>query len=102
MEMDGGSNSIIESMWVKLSGLRSNVIVMVCYRPPDQKLEGDLEMRRQIREMSKMDRNVIMGDFNFPHIDWVNVLSQEKETRFLACQITVPWSHLSWSPPEDR
>ena len=35
-------------------------------------------------EGSKRDRTVIMGDFNYPHINWGNACSgQEREIRFL-------------------
>ena len=37
-----------------------------------------------MREVSRRDRVLIMGDFNYPHIDWVNACSaQERETWFL-------------------
>lgn len=41
-------------------------------------------MRKQIREATRRDRVVITGDFNYPHIDWINSSSgHEWETRFL-------------------
>ena len=55
----------------------------VCYHPPDQKAEVNLEMHREIREVSKRDKIVIMGNPNSPHMNWVNVcLSQERVTGF--------------------
>nr|GFB50161.1 hypothetical protein [Tanacetum cinerariifolium] len=84
VELEGESDSSVESLWIRLLGSKSNVIVGACYRPPDQKPEGDLEMRKQIREVSTRDRVVVMGDFNYPHIDWVNSCSgHERETGFL-------------------
>ena len=84
IEIEGGPDSTIESLWVKLPGQKNDVIVGVCYRPPDQTIEGDLEMGKQFREVTKKDKVVIMGDFNYPHIDWVNWCSgQAKETGFL-------------------
>ena len=38
-------------------------------------------MQREIREVSKRDRIVILTNFNSPHIEWANVCSgQERET----------------------
>ena len=45
-----------------------DVIVGVFYRPPDQKLEGDLEMRRQIMEVSKTDTIGIKGTSIIPKL----------------------------------
>lgn len=81
VDIESGSHSTIQLLWVKLPGWKSEVILGPCYRPPDQKPEGDLEMRKETRQMLRRDRVVIMGDFTYPHIDWVNSCSgHERET----------------------
>lgn len=43
-----------------------------------------LEMEKKIREATRLDNVVILGDFNYPHVDWVNMrLSHLVEMRFL-------------------
>lgn len=41
---------------------------------PNQTLEADLSVEKEIREAAKM-KNVILSDFNYPLIDWANVCS---------------------------
>uniref|UniRef100_K7EXX2 Endonuclease/exonuclease/phosphatase domain-containing protein n=1 Tax=Pelodiscus sinensis TaxID=13735 RepID=K7EXX2_PELSI len=41
-------------------------------------------MLREIREATKIENSIIMGDFNYPHIDWIHVTSgREAEIKFL-------------------
>uniref|UniRef100_K7F001 Endonuclease/exonuclease/phosphatase domain-containing protein n=1 Tax=Pelodiscus sinensis TaxID=13735 RepID=K7F001_PELSI len=41
-------------------------------------------MLREIREATKIKNSIIMGDFNYPHIDWIHVTSgREAEIKFL-------------------
>ncbi|XP_053130019.1 uncharacterized protein LOC128335549 [Hemicordylus capensis] len=50
----------------------------------NQNANSDWELQEEIREASRRGRAVIMGDFNYPHIDWVNSQSgQNKEVKFL-------------------
>uniref|UniRef100_K7EZM4 Endonuclease/exonuclease/phosphatase domain-containing protein n=1 Tax=Pelodiscus sinensis TaxID=13735 RepID=K7EZM4_PELSI len=41
-------------------------------------------MLREIREATKIENSIIMGGFNYPHIDWIHVTSgREAEIKFL-------------------
>ncbi|CAM4719886.1 unnamed protein product [Lepidochelys kempii] len=75
----------IESLWVVIPcSNNKNIAVGIYYRPPDQDGNSDPEMLRDIREAIKIKNSVIMGDFNYPHIEWVHVTSgQDAEIKFL-------------------
>lgn len=54
------------------------------YHPPDQTTEAYLEMQKELSEVTKADNVVILGDFSYPCIDWINMCSSNGvETRFL-------------------
>ena len=42
----------------------------VYYRPPNCQREIEEQIWRQILARCKTHRLVVVGDFNFPHIDW--------------------------------
>lgn len=58
----------------------------VYYHPPVQTIEGDLEMEKEMREVTKADNVVVLGDFSYPHIDWANVLKS-------CCRNGIPRCH---------
>lgn len=51
--------------------LKGDLRGRVYYCQPDQILEADLGMEKEINKVTKADRFIIPGDFNYPHIDWV-------------------------------
>ena len=59
-----------ESMWIELDDdSRANVIVGVCYKSPIVSEHELKEMFSAIRHAAK-SRCLIVGDFNYPNIDW--------------------------------
>lgn len=70
-------DSPLETLWVSISGVSfQNVIVGVCYRPPDSTGEFVNELTNIFEHIqSKYPRSVIIlaGDFNYPGIDWANL-----------------------------
>jgi len=42
----------------------------VFYRPPNSSRDVEERIARMILEKSERNRVVVMGDFNFPNIDW--------------------------------
>lgn len=50
------------------------VYVWRYYCPSDLPLEADLEMEKKIKVVTEANNAVILGDFNYFHIDWVNLL----------------------------
>jgi hypothetical protein len=59
-----------ESVWVRITRRDgSSLVVGVGYRSPDCSANGDKEFIEVIRKFTRGDC-VVMGDFNFPEIDW--------------------------------
>ena len=63
-----------EVLWVELyTGTHNTkVIVGVCYRPPGVNEEVETQLFKQIEMAAKAGTVVLMGDFNYPDIDWKN------------------------------
>ncbi|XP_069768195.1 uncharacterized protein [Narcine bancroftii] len=68
---DGLEGSSNEAVWVKLRGEGGmRVLIGVYYRPPNGPRKLEEQICREIMYMCENHKVVIMGDFNFPHIDW--------------------------------
>ncbi|GAB0205478.1 mitochondrial enolase superfamily member 1 [Grus japonensis] len=77
-----------ESLWVRIKGRAGagDIIVGVCYRPPDQGDQADEALYRQIGAASHSQALVLMGDFNHPDICWRDNTAEHKQSRkFLEC-----------------
>jgi len=69
--VDNLEGSCNESLWVELRN-RKGVITMlgVYYRPPNSPREVEERICQEILDMCRKNRVVVVGDFNFPGIDW--------------------------------
>ncbi|GAB0208586.1 hypothetical protein GRJ2_003324300 [Grus japonensis] len=75
-----------KSLWVRIKGRAGDIIVGVCYRPPDQGERADEAPYRQIGAASRSQALVLMGDFNHPDICWRDNTAEHKQSRkFLGC-----------------
>ena len=77
-----------ESLWVSIKGRAGtgDIIVGVCYRPPDQDTQADEALYRQLEAASRSQALVLMGDFNHPNICWRdNTAGHKQSRRFLQC-----------------
>ncbi|GAB0206950.1 hypothetical protein GRJ2_003160600 [Grus japonensis] len=77
-----------KSLWVRIKGRAGagDIIVGVCYRPPDQGDRADEALYRQIGAASRSQALVLMGDFNHPDICWRDNAAEHKQSRrFLEC-----------------
>ncbi|KAK4810895.1 hypothetical protein QYF61_013303 [Mycteria americana] len=65
-------DDVVESLWVRIKGMenKGDVTVGVYYRSPSQDVSADELFCRQLGEISGSVALVLMGDFNFPGIDW--------------------------------
>ncbi|PKU29997.1 hypothetical protein llap_19699 [Limosa lapponica baueri] len=81
-------NSRVECLWVRIRGRASkaDIVVGVCYRPPNQNVEIDEIFYKQLGEVSRSLALVLVGDFNLPDISWAhNMAEREQSRRFLEC-----------------
>ncbi|GAB0209359.1 hypothetical protein GRJ2_003401600 [Grus japonensis] len=77
-----------KSLWVRIKGRAGagDIIVGVCYRPPDQGDRADEALYRQIGAASCSQALVLMGAFNHPDICWRDNTAGHKQSRkFLEC-----------------
>uniref|UniRef100_A0A803JAV9 Reverse transcriptase domain-containing protein n=1 Tax=Xenopus tropicalis TaxID=8364 RepID=A0A803JAV9_XENTR len=81
------TNENVESLWVEISvGLKvtKKMIIGVCYKPPRIDEGDEAQLLLQMEEASKLGQVVVMGDFNYPDIDWSNgVAKSERASRFV-------------------
>ncbi|KAG6931740.1 hypothetical protein G0U57_001044 [Chelydra serpentina] len=72
-----------ESLWIKLRSVsnKGNVVVGVCYRPPDQGDEVDEAFFQQLTEVTRSQALVLMGDFNHPDICWESNTAVHRQSR---------------------
>jgi len=77
-----------ESLWVRIKGRSGtgDIIVGVCYRPPDQEDQADKALYRQIGAASCSQTLVLMEVFNHRDICWRdNTAGHKQSRRFLEC-----------------
>ncbi|PIK54725.1 endonuclease-reverse transcriptase [Apostichopus japonicus] len=79
--------SFVNSVWCELSTNNSKrsrdvITVGVVYRSPNSSDDNDVVLFDSIRKAAKGDV-VIMGDFNFPDINWIDGSSSRKGSNFL-------------------
>ena len=68
----GMDEEVTKSLWVRIKDRAGtgDIIVGVCYRPPDQENRADKALYRQMGAASRSQGLVLMGDFNHPNICW--------------------------------
>ena len=71
LELDDG-NYRVECLWVRIRGKanKADVMVGVCYRPPNQDEEADEVFSKWLGEVSQSLAFVLMRDFNLPDASW--------------------------------
>ena len=64
----------VEALWVELhTDVRSSkLIIGVCYRPPNVNEEVESQLLAQLERTARAGTVIIMGDFNYSEIDWIN------------------------------
>lgn len=68
MELAGG-NDTVERLWVKFKGKagKTDAIVGICYRPPNQDGNTNELFFKELRDISRSAALVVMGDFNWEY-----------------------------------
>ena len=84
----GVGNDKVECLWIRIGGkaCRGDILVGVCYRPPNQDEEMDEAFCEQLAEVVRLPALVLVGDFNFPDTCWkYNTVQRKQPKRFLEC-----------------
>lgn len=69
-----------EDIWVRLIGEHETGLnIGVCYRPPALDSTLNEMLFERIRQSCRLGKTLIMGDFNYPAIDWDLVKAQGRE-----------------------
>ncbi|KAK4826301.1 hypothetical protein QYF61_007148 [Mycteria americana] len=85
LELDDGDDRV-ECLWVRIRGKanKADIVVGVCYRPPNQDEETDELFHKQLGEASRSLALVLVGDFNLPDVCWkYNTAERKQSGRFL-------------------
>jgi len=78
----------VECLWVKIRGKanKADILLGVCYRPPNQDEEADEVFYEHLAEVSQLLALVLVGDFNLTDICWkYNTVERKQSRRFLEC-----------------
>ncbi|KAM9591497.1 uncharacterized protein ACIBXB_006298 [Morphnus guianensis] len=78
----------VECLWVRMRGKanKTDIVLGVCYRPPDQVEETDESFYKRLAVVSESCALFLVGDFNFPDICWkYNTAVSKQSRRFLEC-----------------
>ncbi|KAK4828578.1 hypothetical protein QYF61_027668 [Mycteria americana] len=85
LELDDGDDRV-ECLWVRIrrKANKADIVVGVCYRPPNQDEETDELFYKQLGEASRSLALVLVGDFNLPDVCWkYNTAERKQSRRFL-------------------
>ncbi|RMC22466.1 hypothetical protein DUI87_00780 [Hirundo rustica rustica] len=86
-----------ECLWVRIKGKanKADILLGVCYRPPNQEEEVDSLFYKQLENVSGSSALVLVGDFNLPDICWeLNTAEKRQSRKFLECMEDNFWSQL--------
>ncbi|KAK4823236.1 hypothetical protein QYF61_000096 [Mycteria americana] len=87
LEVNDGDDRV-ECLWMRIRGKanKADIVVGVCYRPPNQDEETDELFYKQLGEASQSLALVLVGDFNLPDVCWkYNTAERKQSRRFLEC-----------------
>ncbi|KAM7160392.1 uncharacterized protein RBU57_010555 [Macrochelys suwanniensis] len=78
-----------ESLWIKFRSVsnKGDVMVEVCYRPPDQRDEVNEAFFQQLTEVTRSQALVLMGDFNHPDICWESNTAVHRQSRKILASV---------------
>ncbi|KAK4820693.1 hypothetical protein QYF61_003613 [Mycteria americana] len=103
LELNDGDDRV-ECLWVRIRGKanKADVVVRVCYRPPNQEEETDELFYKQLGEASRSLALVLVGDFNLPDVCWkYNTAERKQSRRFLECVADIFLTQLVSEPTRE-
>ncbi|GAB0207654.1 hypothetical protein GRJ2_003231100 [Grus japonensis] len=76
-------DDIVESLWVRMKGKvnKVDVVVGVYYQPLSQDTTTDELFYKELRDISRSAALVLMGDFNFPDVNWEHHTADTNKSR---------------------
>lgn len=87
LELSYGDEKVV-CPWVRLRGKanKGDIVVRLCYRPPNHDEEADEIFCKQPGEVSRSLALLFIRDFNFLDICWkYNTMEKKQTRRFLEC-----------------
>ncbi|TRZ20521.1 hypothetical protein HGM15179_006655 [Zosterops borbonicus] len=78
----------VECIWVRIKGRanKADILLGVCYCPPNQEEEVDNLFYEQLETVSESSALVLVGDFNLPNICWeLNTAEKRQSRQFSEC-----------------
>ena len=81
-------NTFDESVWIYFKDKDGLKILLGCiYKSPNTTKENEEKLLKLLnnKAINTFDRVCIMGDFNFPNIDWEGTWVGERENKFMEC-----------------
>ncbi|RMC06528.1 hypothetical protein DUI87_15965 [Hirundo rustica rustica] len=84
----GTNEDGVECLWVRIKGKanKADILLGVCYCPPNQEEEVDNLFYKQPDNVSGSSALVLVGDFNLPVICWeLNTAEKRQSRKFLEC-----------------
>ncbi|RMC01147.1 hypothetical protein DUI87_22238 [Hirundo rustica rustica] len=94
-----------EYLWVEIKGKanKADILLGVCYPPPNQEEEVDNLFYKQLGNVSGSTALVLVGDFNLPDICWeLNTAEKRWSRKFLECMEDNFLSQLVGEPTRGR
>ncbi|XP_050769715.1 macrophage immunometabolism regulator-like [Gymnogyps californianus] len=82
----GMDEETAERLWVRMKDKtgKGGIVMVACYRPPDQEEQADEALCRQLGAASRSQALVFMGDSNHPNICWRdNTTGHKQSMRYL-------------------
>lgn len=73
-----------ETLFCSITCGKEKTLIGVCYRPPSSLVGNDKALYSLLGRVSK-DRVIIMGDFNFPELDWCKIETLSDTHPFIKC-----------------
>ncbi|KAJ7422299.1 hypothetical protein WISP_38577 [Willisornis vidua] len=84
--MDMGAYKLFRKDRIRGKANKVDILLGVCYRPPNQDDEGDELFYKLLADVSKSAALALVGDFNLPDICWeLSTAEKRQSRRFLEC-----------------
>jgi exonuclease III len=75
-----------ETIWCSINCSAEKTLIGVCYRAPDSKQKDDAALYSVIDRASKLkEKLIIMGDFNYPELNWSLQEKIDENHPFIEC-----------------